>query len=315
MVDFVGKGQLLGGRWLSLSARFAMVSVTALNVTNVVFMAVYSHFSVKGSFLLFCPQRVEFQLFAGSSYINQLVVKFENPNIQELITQLAPCLIDASSPSCIATPFTNSAVDALQQGIKFAGYGSICEGCSLCIMLVSFVVAGVLCTRRFYSWYSGAKNKSSAAGRAVIQVRLRIIVTVSTVFLTFLIRAVYAISLAVSRTGVNVMSTPFIRNSETYGFNSDCDVQTAANNVAMLCKPCQGLGPLVQIWLYLCPAFPFTVFLLSSPVTILVALWGMTTDSFLQNLQIGWKWSGFRFGKKATLGDGLKSFIKAGGEA
>ena len=50
MVDFVGQGQLLGGRWLSLSARFAMVSVTALNVTNVVFMAVYSRFSVKGSF-------------------------------------------------------------------------------------------------------------------------------------------------------------------------------------------------------------------------------------------------------------------------
>jgi hypothetical protein len=188
MVDFVGQGQLLGGRWLSLSARVAMVSVTVLNVINVVFMAVYSHLSVKGSFLMFCPQRVEFQLFAGSSYINQLVVKFENPNIQELITQLAPCIIDASSPSCIATPFINSAVDALDQVLKFAGYGSICEGCSLCIMLVSFVVAGVLCTRRLYSWYSGAKNKSSEAGRTVIQVRLKIIVTVSTVFLTFLIR-------------------------------------------------------------------------------------------------------------------------------
>ena len=262
---------------------------------------------------MFCPRRVEFQLFAGSSSLNQLVVKFENPNIQELATQFAPCIIDASSPSCIATPFTNSAVDALQQGIKFAGYGSICEGCSLCIMLVSFGVAGVLCTRRFYSWYSGAKNKSSEAGRAVIQVRLRIIVTVSTVFLTFLIRAVYAISLAVSRSGVNVMSTPFIRNSETYGFNSDCDVvETGANDVAMLCKPCQGLGPLVQIWLNLCPAFPFTVFLLSSPVTILVALWGMMTHSSLPIL--GWKWG---FQKKETVGDGygLKSTTKAGGEA
>ena len=50
MVDFVGQGQLLGGRWLNLSARVAFVSVTVLNATNVVFMAVYSHFSVKGSF-------------------------------------------------------------------------------------------------------------------------------------------------------------------------------------------------------------------------------------------------------------------------
>jgi hypothetical protein len=48
MVDFVAKGQLFGGRWLSLSTRAAIVSVTLLNATNVVFMAVYSHFSVKG---------------------------------------------------------------------------------------------------------------------------------------------------------------------------------------------------------------------------------------------------------------------------
>jgi hypothetical protein len=45
MVDFVGKWER---RWLNLSARFAIVSVTALNVTNVAFMAVYSYFCVKG---------------------------------------------------------------------------------------------------------------------------------------------------------------------------------------------------------------------------------------------------------------------------
>ena len=50
MVDFVSKGHMLGGRWLNLSTRAAMVSVTLLNATNVVFMAVYSHFSLKGWF-------------------------------------------------------------------------------------------------------------------------------------------------------------------------------------------------------------------------------------------------------------------------
>jgi len=94
--------------------------------------------------------------------------------------------------------------------------------------------------------------------------------------------------------------------------DSKCDTNNVQRRLQMCVRPCQGLGLIVQIWLYLCPAFPFTVFLLSSPVTILVALWGMTTDSFLESL--GWKWAGFRFGKKATLGDGLKSFIKAGGE-
>ncbi len=50
MVDFVGKGQLLGGRWLNLSASVAIVSVTLLNATNLVFMAIYSYYPVKGSF-------------------------------------------------------------------------------------------------------------------------------------------------------------------------------------------------------------------------------------------------------------------------
>ena len=239
--------------------------------------------------------------------MNQLIAKTQNSNLQELVDMLIPCFSDdPSSPDCLLSPFIISASDALSRGFTFAGYGSICEGCSLFIMLVSFVVAGALCIRRFYS---GLTNSSTEAGRRVIKVRRQIIVTVSSVFVTFLIRALYAGVLAASRQGGNVISTGFSAGKDAY--QSKCD----KSDVLDLCNPCQGLGLIVQMWLYLCPAFPFTVFLLSSPVTILVALWGMTTDSFLQSLQIGWKWSGFRFGKKATLGDGLKSFIKAGGEA
>jgi hypothetical protein len=308
MVDFVGKGQQLGGRWLKLSARVAFVSVTALNATNVAFMAVYSYFCVKGWFLFSARKGSTIQLFAGSSYMNQLIAKTRNPNLQELVDEFFPlCLDDPVSPDCPITSFINSASDALSRGLTFAGYGSICEGCSLFIMLVSFVVAGALCIRRFYS---GATNNSTEAGRRNSKVRRQIIATVSTVFLTFLIRAVYAAALAASRQGGNVILTKFSVTKQVY--ISKCD-DSYDSLVTDLCHPCQGLGLIVQAWLYLCPAFPFTVFLLSSPVTILVALWGMTTDGFLESL--GWKWSGFRFGKKATIGDGLKSFIKAGSEA
>jgi hypothetical protein len=190
----------------------------------------------------------------------------------------------------------NFASEALSQGLTFAGYGSICEGCSLVIMLVSFGVAGVLCVRRFYT---GANIKSTEAGRRNNKVRLQIIVTVSTVFLTFLIRAVYAAALAASRQSSITIVTALVP-----GYERACQDQS----VVPFCDPCQGLGFIVHIWLWLCPAFSFAVFLLSSPVTILVALWGMTTDSHLQSL--GWKWSGL--GKKVNLGDSLQSFIKAG---
>jgi hypothetical protein len=166
-------------------------------------------------------------------------------------------------------------------------------------MLVSFVVAGALCIRRFYT---GATNKSTEAGRRNNKVRRQIIATVSTVFVTFLIRSVYAAVLAASRQGSNLFFTPFVKGKSDY--DSACKND---QNLAGVCDPCQGLGLIVQIWLYLCPAFPFTVFLLSSPVTILVALWGMTTQSFFESL----RWKGR---KNVTLGGGLKSFIKAGGE-
>ena len=178
--------------------------------------------------------------------------------------------------------YVASATDALSDGFAFAGHGSICEGCSLVIMLVSFLAAGVLCIRRFYS---GTTSSATEAGRQIKKVRLQIIVTVSTVFVTFLMRSVYAAALAASRRGRFV--TPFKGNAR------------CGASASVFCDPCQDLGVVVQSWLYLYPAFSFTVFLLSSPVTILVALWGMTTGHILQNL-----WS--RIQRKAPLLESLK---------
>ena len=155
-------------------------------------------------------------------------------------------------------------------------------------MLVSFLAAGVLCIRRFYS---GVTSSATEAGRQIKKVRLQITVTVSTVFVLFLVRSLYAAALAASRRGQ--ISTPF-----------DDDPQ-CPRTTTVFCDTCQEVGLIVQTWLWLCPEFSFTVFLLSSPVTILVSLWGMTTDSLLQNLR-------WRHPYQESLRDNLKSFIKAG---
>ena len=139
--------------------------------------------------------------------------------------------------------------------------------------------------------FKGATNVISEIGRRNNRLRLQITFTVSTVFVTFLMRSVYAAALAASRRGQ--ISTPFAANPQ------------CAEDSSIFCDPCQDLGVVVQSWLYLCPEFSFTVFLLSSPVTILVSLWGMTTDSHLQSLRWGHP-------SQASLRDNLKSFIKAG---
>jgi hypothetical protein len=283
MVEFVVKGQEFRGRWVNLLPRIIIVSVTVLNAANIVFMAVFSYYSSKG-WLQLCFHPFRFNVSSGSSFWSKLAATLANPDLDEL----GPCIFDIYKPTCIVGSYVRSAADTTSDGLKFAGYGSICEGCSLVFMLVSFLAAGVLCIRRFFK---GATNVISEIGRKNSKVRLQITVTVSTVFVTFLVRSVYAAALAASRRGQ--ISTAFAANPR------------CAESTTVFCDPCQDLGVVVQSWLYLCPAFSFTVFLLSSPVTILVSLWGMTTDSLLQNLRWG-------HASQASLRDNLKSFIKAG---
>ena len=120
--------------------------------------------------------------------MNQLIAKTQNPNLQELGDDISPCFDDPRVPDCLFTPYINSASDALSRGLTFAGYGSICEGCSLVIMLVFYLAAGILCIRRFFK---SDTDLVSSVGRKNSKVRLQVTVTVSTVFATFLLRSVY----------------------------------------------------------------------------------------------------------------------------
>ena len=266
------------GRWVNLLPRIAVVSVTVLNSANIAFMAVFSYYASKSQLQL-CFHPFRFNVSSGSSFWSKLSATLANPDLDEL----GPCIFDIYKPTCIVGIYVTSAAEATSDGLKFAGYGSICEGCSLVIMLVSFLAAGVLCIRRFFQgsqnlvslakFYKRSTEVISEIGRKNSKVRLQITVTVSTVFVTFLVRSVYAAALAASRRGQ--ISTAFAANPR------------CAESTNIFCDPCQDLGVVVQSWLYLCPEFSFTVFLISSPVIILVSLWGMTTDSHLHSLRWG----------------------------
>ncbi len=208
------------------------------------------------------------------------------------------CFVDLYSVKCPLT-FLSDSARVVNLGMSFAGYGSICELCSVVIILVSFVVTGVLCIRRFYL---GSTIATTAVGRRNSKVRRQIIITVCTVFATFLIRCLYAVALSASRTTTRIVSP----------FDADdlrCRIDFESKLDAGVCAPCHDLGFIVQSWLFLCPSFSFTVFLLSSPVTILIALWGMTSDNFIQSLGLKCPTC---FQKKGDRDSGTKlSFFKA----
>ena len=94
--------------------------------------------------------------------------------------------------------------------------------------------------------------------------RLRIVGTAGFVFVTFLLRAVYSTMFALAnelQNGGNAVNCPS---------SNPCDAS------------CYNVYRLMQTWLGYTPEFQLMVVLISSPLTLLVALWGMTTDRTLQ---------------------------------
>jgi hypothetical protein len=104
----------------------------------------------------------------------------------------------------------------------------------------------------------------AASGR---QLRLQIVGTAAFVFVTFLLRAVFSTIYAIAfelENGADSVSCPS---------PNPCDA------------PCVNMYRLMQLWFIYTPEFQLTVVLISSPLALLVALWGMTSERTLQRMQ------------------------------
>jgi hypothetical protein len=189
------------------------------------------------------------------------------------------------APGCKWGSYIDSFNELNAAGFQMASYASVCEGCSLLIILLSFLVWGVCSIKRFFA---GSTGRTTHVERRNNKVRLQIVVTSTTVLITFFIRCLFAVVLAASRRS----KIPFVFDKSSCG--------------SALCRPCEEkLGFVLQTWLWLFPAFSFSVFLLSSPVTKLITIWGMTSDYHLQNLDL-------RFKKKSSLLASMRSMVMPG---
>jgi hypothetical protein len=246
MVDFVTMAETKTGRLLKIAARVAMVCVTLSNLVNISLLAVAVNYQVRASV---------FFSKAGTALKDPLFMQ----------EQLYPCFV---VQKCDAVNYFVLGTDHVNQALRVQGYASICEGFSLVIILVSFVVAGAYCLRRFRS--------NNLAVRETVQrqnnsVRFRIVVTVFTVFVSFLMRSLYACILAISRNDTSIQLPVFSGTSEK------CD---------NTCMPCQQFGVIVQSWFFYTPEFSEVIILVASPLTMLIAQWGMTSPHFVQKLRV-----------------------------
>jgi hypothetical protein len=132
---------------------------------------------------------------------------------------------------------------------------SFCEVAVLLLIVAAFVAVGVLCARRVRSRLLGvdAASAAAAAGRTL---QLQIVGTAAFVFVMFLVRSVF--------------STMFALANQLQDISAICPGGP--------CDPtCHNVYTLMQRWMVSTPEFQLTIVLISSPLTLLVALWGMTS--------------------------------------
>ena len=134
----------------------------------------------------------------------------------------------------------------------------------LFIIVLAFSSVGYFSLRTFKSAVrSSSTNKVEAAGKRLWR---RIFSTTVFVFVSFLLRSAFSVMNAVSN---------MLQNNGA----PTCPDAIQCN------AACFNMWQLIQEWLQFTPEFQQTVVVLSSPLALLVALWGMTNSEMLRLMQ------------------------------
>jgi hypothetical protein len=152
----------------------------------------------------------------------------------------------------------------VQYGGVLSSVQRLCEVAVLLLIVAAFVIVGVLCARLVSSRLLAVEATSAAAatGRAL---RLQMAATTAFVFVAFLLRSVFSVMSAVAH--------------EFRDFGKVCG--------GGLCDAlCHNVYTHIAQWMGFTPEFEITIVFISSPVTLLVALWGMTSKSTRQLMKL-----------------------------
>jgi hypothetical protein len=160
--------------------------------------------------------------------------------------------------------FNNEAYQKISVSSDAASVQMFCEVAVLLIIILAFSVVGIASARRVSSALRHMNDEHGAAGR---QLRRQIVGTATFVFVTFLLRAAFSIMNALANALQN----------DGAACLTFCDT------------PCNNMYELIQNWILLTPEFQLIVVLISSPLALLVALWGMTSERMLQFMRFGRK--------------------------
>jgi hypothetical protein len=166
--------------------------------------------------------------------------------------------------------------EEVQRGGSAVSVQSFCEVAVLLLIVIAFVVVGVFSARRVSlalrevekmrgvrTFYNPGQAESRVLADATMRgtaLRLQVVGTSAFVFVAFVVRAAFATMYAVAY-----------------------QLRDASKPCPTLCDPsCRDVYFLITQWMNYTPEFQLMIVLVSSPLAMLVALWGMTPKATLQ---------------------------------
>ncbi len=168
------------------------------------------------------------------------------------------------------------ALEQLEFGAKIYTVQAFCEVAVLLVIITAFAAVGVGCSHRIKTTLLavrriGAKYLRSHQAAPVfaeaevegMQLRLQILTSTAFVFAAFLLRSVFSVMRAVAY--------------QLQDLSNSCPVQNVCDST------CYNAYTHFSQWMFRTPEFQLTIMLLSSPLALLVALYGMTNKVIVQS--------------------------------
>jgi hypothetical protein len=164
--------------------------------------------------------------------------------------------------------------------LSVAAVQSFCEVAVLLLIVTAFVVVGVACARHIAATLRGVQKVGATYNRfhapspifaeVVAQgqkLQLRMAVSVAIVFAAFVLRSVYSTMYAVAN------------------YLQDSGNRACSNAPLRWCDPCYNVYMHMTWWMHRTPEFRLVIILIPSPLSLLVALRGMTDKVIAQREQ------------------------------
>jgi hypothetical protein len=188
----------------------------------------------------------------------------------------------AASAACVLS-CNNSMFNDLKKEVSFREEEALersslqmwCEVVVLLLVLTAFTAVGAVGLHRVRSALQDLTDQqhrqSIATGR---QLHLQILSTTAVIFFSFLLRSVFSLMFAFANQ---------FQDTQNY---SKCISEKPDNSTVVFCNDCFNASTLIRVWMSLSPEFQMIVIMLSSPIALLVALWGMTSKRMLRHMKL-----------------------------